>query len=105
MDADIVVAAAGLPRLSSRLNGAATLAGALRIQFTTDERYQGFIARAVEAEVLGIRVRVACLEDVTLGKLWAYVSVRGNHVRLTGVSGRRPTGSVATPRADSVGER
>jgi hypothetical protein len=26
----------------------------------------------VEAEVLGIRVRVASLEDVTQGKLWAY---------------------------------
>jgi len=44
----------------------------LRIQFTTDERYQAFPARSVEAEVLGIRVRIACLEDVTRGKLWAY---------------------------------
>jgi hypothetical protein len=26
----------------------------------------------VQAEVLGVRVRVACLEDVTQGKLWAY---------------------------------
>jgi hypothetical protein len=45
---------------------------ALRIQFTTDERYQAFLARSVEAEVLGIRARVACLEDVVRGKLWAY---------------------------------
>lgn len=44
----------------------------LRIQFTTDERYQAFLARSVEAAVLGLRVRVACLEDVTQGKLWAY---------------------------------
>ena len=44
----------------------------LRIQFTTDERYQAFLPRSVEAEVLGVRVRVACLEDVTQGKLWAY---------------------------------
>jgi hypothetical protein len=44
----------------------------LRIQFTTDERYQAFLTRAVEAEVLGVRVRVGCLEDVTRGKLWAY---------------------------------
>jgi hypothetical protein len=44
----------------------------LRIQFTTDERYQAFPARSIDANVLGIRVRVACREDVTQGKLWAY---------------------------------
>jgi len=48
----------------------------LRIQFTTDERYQAFFARSVEAEVLGTRVRVACLEDVTQGKLWAWSDSR-----------------------------
>jgi hypothetical protein len=26
----------------------------------------------VEADVLGVRARVACVEDVTRGKLWAY---------------------------------
>ena len=30
----------------------------------------------MEAEVLGIRVKVACLEDVTRGKLWAYSDPR-----------------------------
>jgi hypothetical protein len=44
----------------------------LQIQFTTDERYQAFLSRSVEAEVLGVRLRVACLEDVAQGKLWAY---------------------------------
>lgn len=44
----------------------------LRIQFTTDERYQAFPARSVDADVLGIRVKVACRKDVTQGKLWAY---------------------------------
>jgi len=44
----------------------------LRIQFTTDERYQAFLARSTEAEVLGLRVKVASLQDVTQGKLWAY---------------------------------
>ena len=44
----------------------------LRIQFTTDPRYQGFPDRAQEREVLGIPVRVADLEDVVQGKLWAY---------------------------------
>jgi hypothetical protein len=33
---------------------------------------QSFPARAVEADVLGRRMKVACLEDVTQGKLWAY---------------------------------
>ena len=44
----------------------------LRIQFTTDPRYQAFPERAVEAVVLGVPVRVACLEDTVQGKLWAY---------------------------------
>ena len=44
----------------------------LRIQFTTDARYQAFPARAVDAFVLGVPVRVACLEDTTQGTLWAY---------------------------------
>jgi hypothetical protein len=44
----------------------------LRIQFTTDERYQDFLNRSVESEVLGIRGRIASLQDVTQGKLWAY---------------------------------
>lgn len=44
----------------------------LRIQFTTDGRYQSFVSRSIDAEVLGVPTRVACLEDVTRGKLWAY---------------------------------
>jgi hypothetical protein len=44
----------------------------LRIQFTTDERYQTFLSRASKREVLGLSVGVACLEDVARGKLWAY---------------------------------
>ena len=44
----------------------------LRIQFTTDARYQVFLARSIDAEVLGVRVKIANLEDVTRGKLWAY---------------------------------
>ena len=44
----------------------------LRIQFTTDERYQEFLNRAVDADVLGVRTRIASLMDVTQGKLWAY---------------------------------
>ncbi len=48
----------------------------LRIQFTTDPRYQPFISRSVETEVLGVHVRIARLEDVVQGKLWAYSDPR-----------------------------
>jgi len=44
----------------------------LRIQLQTDARYQEFIPRAAVQEVLGYRMKVACLEDVLAGKVWAY---------------------------------
>ncbi len=85
LDAHVVVVAANLPKLSARLRelgfkieehphsvNAQAPGSDLRIQFTTDERYQAFPARSVEAEILGLRARVASLEDVTQGKLWAY---------------------------------
>lgn len=85
LDADIVVVAAALPHLVEHLEAqhfhtevhahsvnARGPESELRIQFTTDQRYQTFPSRCVEADVLGIRVKVACLEDVTQGKLWAY---------------------------------
>ena len=85
LDADLVVIAASLPELTAHLEAqgfktevhkhsvnAMAPASELRIQFTTDERYQEFPARSVDATVLGIRVKVACREDVTRGKLWAY---------------------------------
>jgi hypothetical protein len=85
LDADLVVIATSLPELTAHLEAQGFTTEAqkysvnvqapgseLRIQFTTDERYQAFPARSVEATVLGIRVRVACREDVTQGKLWAY---------------------------------
>jgi hypothetical protein len=89
LDADIVVIASSLPDLTTRLEeqgfrtevhphsvNALAPGSQLRIQFTTDERYQSFPARSVEAEVLGVRARVACLEDVTQGKLWEYADPR-----------------------------
>ena len=85
LDADIVVIASSLPQLTSHLLeqgfkieehphsvNALAPGSELRIQFTTDERYQAFLARSVEAEVLGLQVKVASLEDVTQGKLWAH---------------------------------
>jgi len=75
LDADIVVVAANLSELAGQL-AAQGFKSELRIQFTTDERYQAFLGRSVEATVLGIRVRIACREDVTQGKLWAYSDPR-----------------------------
>lgn len=85
LDADVVVISDSLTQLSLHLRNQGfkteehphsvnvqAPGSTLRIQFTTDERYQPFLARSVESEVLGIRVRIASLEDVTQGKLWAY---------------------------------
>jgi hypothetical protein len=44
----------------------------LRIQFTTDPRYQEFPSRANLQTVLDQPVMVAALEDVFQGKLWAW---------------------------------
>jgi len=48
-----------------------------RVQLQTDPRYQAFIARAEEQEVLGYTMKVACIEDVLAGKLWAYSDPTG----------------------------
>jgi hypothetical protein len=85
LDADLVVVASSLPKLSVHLQeqgfrveehphsvNVLPPGSELRIQFTTDARYQGFLSRSVEGLVLGVHVRVACLEDLTRGKLWAY---------------------------------
>lgn len=44
----------------------------LRIQLQTDARYQPFINRATQKEILGYRMNVSALEDVLQGKIWAY---------------------------------
>jgi len=89
LDADVVVIARSLPKVSAYLqeqgfktevhpHSVNVLApgSKLRIQFTTDERYQAFLARSVEAKVLGVRVKIASLEDVTQGKLWTFSDPR-----------------------------
>lgn len=48
----------------------------LRIQLQTDPRYQMFIPRAEAKEVLGYPLRVAAIEDVLQGKIWAYQDER-----------------------------
>ncbi len=72
LDADLAAEFGADAQLTQYLN-AATPESTLRIQFTTDPRYQAFLARAIRAEVLGVQVNVASLEDVTQGKLWAYL--------------------------------
>ncbi|MBW2479607.1 MAG: hypothetical protein JRF38_06425 [Deltaproteobacteria bacterium] len=44
----------------------------LRIQLQTDPRYQAFISRGQIHDVLGYEMKVAELEDVLQGKIWAY---------------------------------
>jgi hypothetical protein len=44
----------------------------LRIQIQTDLRYQSFIENASIKNVLGYEMKVAALEDVLKGKIWAY---------------------------------
>ena len=45
----------------------------LRIQLQTDPRYQKFVSNAKEKNVLGYKMKVAGLEDILQGKIWAYM--------------------------------
>jgi hypothetical protein len=85
LDADLVLVSDSVEPVSSRLQqsgfeverfphclNAHRGASDLRLQFTLDPRYQSFLPRAVVKMVLGIPVRVASLDDVVQGKLWAW---------------------------------
>ena len=85
MDVDLVVIAANLPQIERALEivgfkvtrfehstNAQRSGSKLNIQFTTDSRYQDFLANTVEREVLGLRIPVAGLEDIIRGKVWAW---------------------------------
>ena len=83
-DADIVVAFSDLAlalesarvaeftitafRFSANLQGK----GDIAIQVTTDSRYSGFAERSIVAEVFGMTLPVASLDDTFQGKLWAW---------------------------------
>jgi hypothetical protein len=45
----------------------------LRIQLQQDPRYQGFVSNAKNSSVLGYTMKVARVEDVLQGKVWAYM--------------------------------
>lgn len=85
MDADIVISSPSLDSVRTQLQASgfsleefphslnAQMPGsALRIQFTKDPRYQAFVARATDKKVLGVSVKVAALEDLVQGKVWAW---------------------------------
>ena len=85
LDADIVVVASELPSIKDELIRAgfafeefahswnARMAGSdLRIQFSLDPRYQGFLSDTQVHRVLNQQVPVASLENVIKGKVWAW---------------------------------
>jgi uncharacterized protein YfkK (UPF0435 family) len=45
----------------------------LRIQLQADPRYQEFVSNADDRNVLGYKMKVARIEDVLEGKVWAYM--------------------------------
>jgi hypothetical protein len=85
VDADIVVASANLAAIRDQLSHAGFSintfphslnarkdSSKLSVQFTSDDRYQSFIARAERHEVLDQTIPVAKLDDVIRGKIWAW---------------------------------
>jgi len=84
LDLDVVVAATHVDKVCAAMGkhfgvrrGAHSVdltssASDLRIQLQTDPRYQGFLGKATAREVLGYELRVAAVEDVLQGKVWAY---------------------------------
>lgn len=84
LDLDIVVAATNIEALCEavtkhfkfeRFPHSINLSSSesdLRIQLQTDPRYQTFIPNATLKDVLGYQLKVASVEDVLRGKVWAY---------------------------------
>jgi hypothetical protein len=84
LDLDIVVVAEAINRL---LEGAKKIfhiekfphsfnlsspKSELRIQLQTDPRYQSFLSRSSVRDVMGYKMKVAAVEDVFQGKIWAF---------------------------------
>jgi hypothetical protein len=84
LDLDIVLAVESLDKLLDEAKeffkiedfahsyNLSTTESDLRIQIQKDKRYQQFIKRAKFKTILGYELKVACIEDVFLGKIWAY---------------------------------
>jgi hypothetical protein len=83
LDLDLALAAGEIERIETLLAGSfdvkrfahslnVSAAGSdLRVQFQTDPRYNDFVERASQRNVLGVTLPVASLEDVLSGKVWA----------------------------------
>jgi len=83
LDVDIIVAAKNVETLLKTVEkcfkiehfphsvNLSTKKSDLRIQLQTDPRYEDFISRAEVRKVLGYKMKVASLEDVLQGKIWA----------------------------------
>ena len=65
-----------IKRFPHRINLSSTKSD-LRIRLQTDPRYQAFIPRASIKEVMGYKMKVAGVEDVLRGKIWAYSDKQG----------------------------
>lgn len=84
LDLDVVVVASRLAELEAALGrqfkvqrfehslNLSDKGSDLRVQIQTDERYQAFLSRSRDCDVLGRRMPVASVDDVLQGKLWAY---------------------------------
>jgi acetolactate synthase regulatory subunit len=85
VDVDLVAVAGNLDRIGRELEAAGFRvkrfeqamnaqrpSSKLNVQFTTDVRYQEFLAGVTEREVLGFAVPVASLENIIRGKVWAW---------------------------------
>src|SRR2546430_247183 len=73
MDVDLVAVTANLEQIGRELEAAGfRLSSELNVQFTTDARYQDFLAGATEGQVLGLAVPVASLQEIVRGKVWAW---------------------------------
>ena len=85
LDLDVVVAAEDIGRACKAVEGhfkverfahsinLSSDKSSLRIQIRTDPCYLDFISRATVQTVLGYKMRVASIEDVLQGKIWAYL--------------------------------
>jgi hypothetical protein len=83
LDVDLAIAVPDMPRLLDTLasefrverspdsSNISSPGSDLRVQIQTDERYDAFVERATEHDVLGLRLPVAAIEDVLQGKVWA----------------------------------
>ena len=86
LDFDLVIHADDLAAVEQALEGSVTIErfghstnisaydSGMRVQISTDARYEGAIERAGYREVLGVQMRVAALPDVLQGKIWASMS-------------------------------